>query len=196
VPSVLLDARSTHQTLSSVAPDEQGGAQAAVGHLAELGHRRIGFLQSSGRVPAAGERLAGYRAALAAHGLDYDPALVVRALDEHEGGLAAATELLARPDRPTALFCFNDRMAAGAVLAARRLGLSVPDDLSLVGFDNEQIVALLVDPPLTTVQLPHYDMGRWAMEHLLELIGDPTVRAEHYRMPCPLVVRSSAARLS
>jgi LacI family transcriptional regulator len=196
VPSVLLDARSTDQTLSSVAPDEQGGAQAAVAHLAELGHRRIGFLQSSGRIPAAGERLAGYRSALAAHGLEYEPALVARALDEHEGGLAAATELLARPDRPTALFCFNDRMAAGAVLAARRLGLSVPNDVSLVGFDNEELVALLIDPPLTTVQLPHYDMGRWAMEHLLELIGDPTVRPEQYRMPCRLVVRSSAARPS
>jgi LacI family transcriptional regulator len=193
VPAVLLDARSADPSLSSVAPDEQGGAHAAVSHLVSLGHRRIGYLQSSGGVPAAGERLAGYRAALTEHGLTYDPSLVAQAVDEYEGGLAAATAVLRPDDRPTALFCFNDRMAAGAVLAARRLGLSVPGDLSLVGFDNEELVALLVDPPLTTVQLPHEAMGRWATDHLLELIADPGVRPEQFRMPCPLVVRASTA---
>jgi LacI family transcriptional regulator len=193
VPAVLLDATSTDRTLSSVAPDEQGGAFAAVAHLAALGHRRIGFLQSQADIPAAAERLAGYRAALAAHGLPFDPALVARNAAEHDGGALAARALLDGPERPTALFCFSDRMAAGAVLTARRLGLSVPRDLSLVGFDNEELVAPLVDPPLTTIQLPHAQMGRWAMEHLLEVIADGTTRPEQYRMPCPLVERASTS---
>lgn len=193
VPAVLLDARAPDSGLSSVAPDERAGALAAVRHLAELGHRQIGFLQSSGGVPAAAERLEGYRAALEGFGITYDPALVVHEIDEYEGGAAAATQVLGRPDRPSALFCFNDRMAAGAVLAARRLGLSVPADLSIVGFDNEELVALLVDPPLTTVQLPHYEMGRWAMAHLLGIIADPGALPEQYRMPCPLVARASTA---
>ncbi|MDP3176880.1 MAG: substrate-binding domain-containing protein, partial [Spirochaetaceae bacterium] len=144
-------------------------------------------------IPAAGERLRGYMRALASRGIEFDPSLVATALDECPGGFEAASGLLGSASRPTALFCFNDRMAAGAVHAARRMGLSVPRDLSLVGFDNEELVATLTDPPLTTVQLPHYEMGRWAIEQLLELIagrGDPP---SQHRMPCPLVARGSVA---
>lgn len=194
VPAVLLDARSADLTLSSVAPDEEGGAYAATSHLLDAGHRRIAYLQSASPIPAAEERLRGYRAALAARGLAFDASLVSPGVAEHPGGFEAATVLLARPDRPTALFCFNDRMAAGAVHAAHRLGLSVPGDLSLVGFDNEELVAPLIEPPLTTVQLPHYEMGRWAVEHLLDAVsGDSAGRPEQHRIRCPLVVRESVA---
>ena len=193
VPSVLLDARSDDHTLSSVAPDEAGGARAAVTHLIEFGHRRIGYLQSDAPIPAAEERLRAYRETLAQHGIEFEASLVVEGLDEHEGGRAAAARILERPDRPTALFCFNDRMAAGAMHKAHQLGLSVPHDLSLVGFDNEELVAPLTEPPLTTVQLPHYEMGRWAVERLLQQISGEQLMPEHHRVPCPLVLRESVA---
>jgi LacI family transcriptional regulator len=188
-PAVLLDARCADPTLSSVAPDEQGGAFAATTALLDAGHRRIGYLQSDAPIPAASERLEGYRRALEAHGIALDPALIVAGVDEHPGGLAAAAELLGRQERPSAIFAFNDRMAAGAVHAAHRLGLSVPRDLSIVGFDNEELVAPLVEPPLTTVQLPHYEMGRWAVEQLLQVAAGGA--AEQHRMACQLVVRES-----
>jgi LacI family transcriptional regulator len=192
VPAILLDARSADPALSSVAPDEEDGAFAATSCLLDAGHRRIGYLQSDDPIPAAEERFRGYRAALAARGIEFDQSLVRSGLDEHAGGLAAARALLSRPDRPTAIFCFNDRMAAGALHAARRLGLSIPLDLSLVGYDNEELVALLTDPPLTTVQLPHYEMGRWAVEHLLDAVsGVAAGRPEQHRIACPLVVRDS-----
>jgi LacI family transcriptional regulator len=193
VPSVLLDARSEDEALSSVAPDETGGARAAVAHLIEAGHRRIGYLQSDAPIPAAKERLQAYRETLAQHGIEFDASLVVEGLDEHEGGYQAASRILERSDHPTALFCFNDRMAAGAIHKAHQLGLSVPRDLSLVGFDNEELVAPLTEPPLTTIQLPHYEMGRWAVEQLLHQIAGEQVAPEHHRVPCPLVLRESVA---
>jgi LacI family transcriptional regulator len=193
-PAVLLDARSASPALSSVAPDEEGGAFAAVSCLLDAGHRRIAYLQSDASVPAAEERLRGYRAALGSRGIPFDTGLVRAALDEHQGGFEAASAVLALRDRPTAIFCFNDRMAAGAARASRRLGFSIPAQLSLVGFDNEELVAPLIEPPLTTVQLPHYEMGFWAMEHLLAQVADPaSTRPEQFRMPCPLVPRASVA---
>lgn len=191
VPAVLLDCRSNDVTLSSVAPDEEGGAYSATLHLLDAGHRHIGYLQSDADIPAAAERLRGYQSALASRGIEFDPALVASGLDEFPGGVRAASALLDTPSRPTAIFCFNDRMAAGAAFAARRRGLSIPRDLSLVGYDNEELVALLTDPPLTTIQLPHYEMGRWAVIHLLEQIAGRGGTPQQYRMPCPLVVRKS-----
>jgi LacI family transcriptional regulator len=194
VPLVLLDARSDDDSLSSVAPDEEGGAYAATTHLIENGHRRIGFLENIDPIPAAIERLRGYRAALTAHGIAYEPGLVRSAFSEDVGGYAAARHLLEDPNPPTALFCFNDRMAVGAARAARDLGFAIPGDLSLVGFDNQELVAPLIDPPLTTVQLPHYEMGRWAVENLLRQMDHPgPTPVEQYRMPCPIVVRQSVA---
>lgn len=194
VPSVLLDARSETTPISSVVPDETGGAAAAVRLLVEAGHRRIGFLNSAAQVPAAGERLAGYRAELARSGIGIDPNLVADDTDEFEGGIAGAGRLLDSTDPPTALFCFNDRMAAGAIRAARERGVRVPDDLSVVGFDNQELVALLTDPPLTTLQLPHAEMGRWAVEHLLGRLGTGAHQefVEH-RAECVLIPRASVA---
>jgi LacI family transcriptional regulator len=194
VPSVLLDARSDDLSFSSVAPDEEGGAYAATRLLLDEGHTRIGFVQSEVDIPAARERLSGYQAALLSRSIDFDPNLISFGQAEYTGGQTAGRAILERADRPTALFCFNDRMAAGVAYAARHLGLSIPTDLSLVGFDNEELVAPLIDPPLTTVQLPHNDMGRWAVEHLLELIADGAAPRQQYRAPCPLVVRESVSR--
>lgn len=196
IPVVLLDARLADASLPSVVPDDHAGGRAAVAHLVGAGHRRIGMAQEVGGVPAAIERLQGYREVLAEAGIPFDAGLIAYGEGNAGGGEAAATALLGRPDRPTAIFCFNDRMAMGAYRAARRLGLTVPDDLSVVGYDDHEVIAAWVDPPLTTVRLPHREMGRWGMEHLLAIIAGavPADAAPvQMRMPCPLVVRASVA---
>lgn len=196
IPVVLLDARLADASLPSVVPDDHAGGRAAVAHLVDAGHRRIGMVQDEAGVPAAVERLQGYREVLAEAGIPFDPGLLAFGQGNAGGGEAAAAELLGRPERPTAIFCFNDRMAMGAYRAARRLGLTIPGDLSVVGYDDHEVIAAWVDPPLTTVRLPHREMGRWGMEHLLARIaGEVPADAApvQMRMPCPLVVRASVA---
>ena len=190
VPSILLDATSDDGLLSSVVPDEIGGAYNATRHLIAAGHRRVAYIQTLDDVPAAAMRLEGYRRAVESADLGFDLSLVVRSSEEPLH-MADVTRLLRRVDPPTAAFCFSDRMAAGVERVARSVGLELPTGLSLVGFDNQELVAALIDPPLTTMQLPHYEMGRWAVEHLLELIADPRTEPVHHRMPCPLVERAS-----
>ncbi len=192
-PSVLLDCRSNDTTFPSVTPDEASGAVAATEHLLAAGHRRIGYLQTKARIPAATERLEGFRAALTSRGVEFDPRLVATGIDEFSGGFEGASRLLDMPEPPSALVCFNDRMAAGAFRAAHRRGMVIPRDLSVTGFDNEELVSLFTDPALTTVQLPHYEMGYWAVNNLLgQLAGQERAGVQH-RITCPLVVRESVA---
>ncbi|HEY5836464.1 LacI family DNA-binding transcriptional regulator [Streptomyces sp.] len=196
LPFVVLDGRPSVDlpTVDWVVPDEEGGARAAVEFLIRAGHTRIGFCTVVEDIPAASERLAAYRSALLEHGLGYDPGLVARgATGDAHSGLRTARELLDRPDRPTALFCYNDRVAMGAYRAARHLGLSIPGDVSIVGFDNQENIADALEPTLTTVALPHYEMGAWAARRTLALSGSTTTESEHKRMPCHLVVRESVA---
>jgi LacI family transcriptional regulator len=196
IRAVLLGARTADASLPSVVPDEVGGARSAVETLVEHGHRRIGWVTTAEPGPATFGRLAGYRSMLEEHGLPFDPSLVSAgtAGDTHSG-VDAAGRLLDRSDRPTALFCFNDRIAMGAYRAIRVRGLRVPDDISVVGFDNMEQIAPWLDPPLTTMQLPHYEMGRWAVEHVLR---DPAVEGDgetppQCSLPCPRIERASVA---
>lgn len=194
LPTVLLDCRSVDAGVSSVTPDEEGGAKSATTHLLAAGHRSIGFLQTDADIPAATERLRGYRSALSSYGVAFDSELVATGVDEFSGGFEAASMLLESAAQPSALFCFNDRMAAGAFRAAHRRGLVVPRDLSIVGYDNEELVALFTDPALTTVQLPHYEMGYWAVSNLLGQISGKEASPAQHRISCPLVPRDSVRR--
>ena len=193
IPSVLLDARSDDPADSWVVPDEEGGGFAATSHLIDNGHTRIGYIHEENSYPAHPERFAGYRRALAEHGLDFDPALVAVDQNDPFGGTAAATRLLTLKDPPTAIQCYTDRMAMGAYRAIRRAGLSVPHDISVIGFDNQDQIAPWLDPPLTTMQLPHEQMGRWAVEHLLRVLSGEAEGPQQMRMECPLLVRRSVA---
>lgn len=193
LPSVLLDARTDDDGLSSVVPDEIGGSRAAVEELLAAGHRRIGFLNNADDIPAKPLRLVGYRTALAAYGVDFVEELVMVAPSNTRGAFAAATALLTATAPPTALFCATDLMAMGAYQAVHELGLRIPDDVSVVGFDDQELVADSLRPGLTTVALPHYAMGRWAVETLLRQIADPTLEPQHEIAGCPLVRRSSVA---
>lgn len=178
-----------------VVPDEEGGAHTAVSHLISRGHRRIGYCNvSDGRFIAADLRLQGYQRALAEAGVTPDPGLVVQAAGpDTVDGMAVALELLGREDRPTAVFCFSDKLAMAVYHAARRLGLSVPDDLSIVGFDDQHAVAEAQDPGLTTIQLPHREMGAWAARQAIGRLSAEPAPDEHHLMPCPLIERHSVA---
>ncbi|QDG65443.1 LacI family DNA-binding transcriptional regulator [Pseudarthrobacter sp. NIBRBAC000502772] len=197
VPSVLVDSVSTGGSITAVVPDEEGGARAAVGILLAAGHTRIGFLNNTDDVPATWDRLRGFRATLTEAGLDGDAAPVESEISEVQGGYEAARRMLGREDRPTGLFCYNDRMAMGAYRAAAELGLSIPGDLSVVGFDDQELIAANLYPGLTTVALPHYEMGAWAAENLIDAIEGKTDLALMALHPtildCPVVRRDSVA---
>jgi LacI family transcriptional regulator len=192
VPTVLLDCYVKDRSLISVVPDEVLGAYTAVSALISNGHTRIGYLQNREPVDAAQLRLLGYQRALAEYDLPYDPNLVTAYDDKH--GYDAAMTLLRMTDRPTALFCFNDRMAMGAYDAIRNLNLKIPADVAVIGFDNQELIAPNLYPALTTMELPHYKMGCWAVEQLLRLIENPDVQMnsfEQHKMVCPIIERSS-----
>jgi LacI family transcriptional regulator len=193
VPTVLLDSESADNAAPAVVPDEVHGARLAVGELLRHGHRRIGFLTNIDDVPATTGRLVAYQQCLAEAGIDFDPALVAADLSEAAGGYRTAKSLLDRPDRPSALFCYNDRMAMGAYRAAAELGLQIPADLSVIGFDNQVLIAENLFPGLSTVALPHYEMGAWAVDTLARLVSgeQPPPDSQPLRMPCPLVRRES-----
>ncbi len=195
VPSVLLDCFVADHSLPSVIPNEENGAYTAVSHLFERGYRRIGFLCDVDNTPAKFGRLEGYRQALADHGVSFDETLVCEAPSIQSGGYDAALVLLQRNEPPDALFCYNDRMAMGAYDALRKSALEIPSDMAVVGFDNHELIAAHLHPPLTTMQLPHYEMGEWALNHLLSLIDNPGQRKEmlpeQHILDCPLIVRKS-----
>jgi LacI family transcriptional regulator len=193
---VLLDARSNDTDVPSVVPDEVLGGETAVRELVRHGHRRIGFINNVDDIPATHGRLEGYRQALAEAGIAFDPRLVVAETASAAGAYRAALTLLQAAERPTALFCFADRMAMGVYHAAAELGLSIPADLSIIGFDNQELICDGMFPGLTTVALPHYEMGARAVAQLLALTGakgQGTGPAAQEMLPCPLVARASVA---
>ena len=175
-----------------VTNDSRGGARAAR-HLAELGHHRIAFISGPDTFRSSHERGRGFAEGLAEHGVTLDPAYIRRAAYTYESGVEAATELLALPQRPTAIFAGNDEMAIGVMKAARDAGLRVPEDLSIVGFDDLPM-ASRVWPNLTTVRLPIRDMGRMAAEKLTARSRglDPATLIQPEVDPS-LVVRDSTA---
>jgi LacI family transcriptional regulator len=198
IPVVVLDGRPADPGAQAdwVVPDERQGARDAVRHLIAAGHRRIGFCTVERYPVAATLRRQGYEDALREAGIEPDESLVATAEDAAtQDGVPPAEALLDRDDRPTAVFCFGDQIAMAFYQVAARLGLRVPDDLSIVGFDNQQFVAEALSPGLTTVQLPHSAMGAWAADRALRrALGDlDGVPAEGRLMPCPLVERASVA---
>lgn len=189
----LLDARCDDPRIPSVAPDEVQGGQAATQLLLDQGHRRIGLINNADDIPATEGRLTGYLSALREAGIEPDDDLVERGRSEASGGYAAGLALLDRSPRPTAIFCFNDRMAMGLYQAAAERGLRIPEDLSVVGFDNQELIADGLRPGLTTVALPHYEMGAWAVETLIRRLEDPDTPSEQVLLRCPVVERGSVS---
>jgi LacI family transcriptional regulator len=162
---------------------------AAVDHLVDLGHRRIALIEGPEGFRSAFERREGFLAAMARQGLTVPATARAPGTYRFDSGLAAAGQLLDAPDRPTAIFASNDEMASGAFHAARQRSLRVPDDLSIIGFDDSPIAAHIW-PPMTTVGWPVREMGRAAA---LKLIAPDDRLAQEHRFPARLVQRQSVA---
>lgn len=174
-----------------VLTDVQGG-QLAMRHLLDLGHRRIGLIKGSlSSAARAEERLIGYRQALEEASISPDSALVIDSDVTQNAGYQAMQQLLALPEPPTAVFCHNDVLAVGAMHAIRVAGLSIPDDISIVGYDDTAGSAHLM-PPLTTVRLSRKEMGRKAATILFRAIEqDEEYEPFTAEMPVRLMVRAS-----
>ena len=193
-PVVLVDAESADPIVSLVVPDEVAGAVTAVGELLGHGHRRIAFINNADPTLAATGRLEGYRIALEQAGIGVDPNLVIAVTDiGPEGGYRAARQLLELPERPTGVFCFRDLMAMGVYRAALEAGLDIPRDLSVVGFDDMELIASGLFPGLTSVALPHYEMGSWGVQQLLALMESPSRKARQVKLSGQLIRRRSVA---
>ncbi|MCX7799071.1 MAG: LacI family transcriptional regulator [Fimbriimonadales bacterium] len=175
----------------SLCADNAGGVRQAIEHLHGLGHRRIGHLEGIPGHLDGRERKEAFLEMVGELGLPLRPHWIARGNFEPVQGAEAARAVLRGEDRPTALFCANDEMAIAALAVARELGIRVPDELSIVGFDDAAN-ASLTDPPLTTVRQPSESMGAAAVRALLERIDHPD-RAGVVRFPTRLVVRGTTA---
>jgi LacI family transcriptional regulator len=192
VPFVLLDQDRDILGSTVVTASNRRGAKDAIDHLIALGHRRIGFITGTPGTSSAHERLAGYRDALFEADLPFDQALVVKGDFLELQGFRATQELLALDTRPTAIFTSADTAAFGAIRAVRAAGLRVPEDISIVGFDDIP-EASLVAPPLTTVRQPLQEMGATAVRLLRRLMDEPEATPRRTELLTELVVRESSA---
>jgi LacI family transcriptional regulator len=181
-----------NERIPAVSAAHAAGADQAMKHLLSLGHTRIAAITGPRGWKATEDRRRGYYAALAAAGIMPDPELEVESNFEITGGAAAAEHLLALHEPPTAIFCFNDNMAVGAMQTARTLGVGIPEDLSIVGFDDLE-EAEIVTPALTTIRQPLAEMGRIAVSLLMRLLDNQRLEALHVELGTRLVVRDSTA---
>jgi LacI family transcriptional regulator len=194
-PFVVVDPRTPMPPdIAAVSAAHFAGARKITGHLVELGHRRIGVMAGPDNWLASDARLAGHVSALADVGVLPDPRLVRPGEPTAQFGYDAADELLDLPDRPTALIGFNDKAAAGALAAAARRGLRVPEDLSVTGFDDIDM-AQATRPMLTTVRQPLQEMGRIAVSLLIRLLERHRLDALHIELATELIVRGSTGRV-
>ncbi|MFI8081912.1 LacI family DNA-binding transcriptional regulator [Kitasatospora sp. NPDC086009] len=193
IPFVVMDpAGDPGQDVPAVGTTNWDGGLAATRHLLDLGHRRIGLIGGPARMMCSRARADGYRAALDMAGVPYDPELVRAGDFHHESGRRVGLELLALPDRPTAVFAGNDLQALGLYEAARELGLRIPEDLSVVGFDDLPL-ARWVGPPLTTVRQPLTEMAETATRLVIDLARGVRPGTRRVDLATSLVERSSTA---
>jgi LacI family transcriptional regulator, galactose operon repressor len=193
IPLVVVDpVNLPDPDLPSVGATNWAGGLAATEHLAAQGHRRIAAITGPAEYLCSRARIDGYRSSLERAGIRYDPALVRHGDFQHEGGFLCGSELLGLPQRPTAIFAGSDQQALGVYEAARQRGLRIPQDLSVVGFDDLP-AARWVSPPLTTVRQPLAEMGRAAAAMLGELIDGVPLRSQRVELSTELVVRESTA---
>lgn len=181
--------------LASLGFDNEGAAQLATQHLLGLGHQRIGVISGlTSNNDRARSRIQGVRKALAQVGLHLPKQRLTEQAFNLEGGRLGLLKLMSARYRPTAIFCGNDLLAVGALLEAQRVGIQVPQELSICGIDNLEI-AQAINPGLTTVSLPTQDLGRMAAQHVLSAIAGDAIAAQSL-LPFELVIRGSTAALS
>jgi LacI family transcriptional regulator len=192
IPLVLLNCYTSDHAFPSVIPSEIAGGQSATKHLIEKGHRRIATILGEIWMDAASSRLEGYRRALATADIPFDQELVVQGDWSTTGGYESTRKLLALKSPPTAIFCQNDRTAVGCYDALREAGFSIPQDISVIGYDDEEISRHL-RPRLTTCVLPHRAMAQCAIERLEAPHSQARKRYPVTKIECNLVPRESVA---
>lgn len=191
-PHVLIDHQGIDETGPSVGATNWQGAYDATKYLVELGHRRIGLITGPFSMRCALERLQGYRAALNDCQIEAEESLIMEGDFFQPSGYANTARLFAQPDPPTAIFASNDVMAFGAMEAARERGLRIPEDVSIIGFDDTPQAAS-VHPGLTTVRQPLEEMGKMAASMLFSYLEDATLSTERTLLPTQLIIRQSSA---
>lgn len=190
VPVVCVDRALSDPSIDKVEIDNRRGAFDAVAHLADRGHRRIGFISGPALSSTGRERLSGYRAALTTAGITVRPELIRYGNYKQDSGRILAAELLSLAAPPTALFVANNLMTIGALEAIREKGLKIPEQIGLVGFDDVPLAAVF-QPPLTVVRQPAYDVGRRAAELLFARLADPKRPPTSLKLLPELLVRGS-----
>lgn len=193
-PMVMANEFAPELGLPTVHIDNLTASFNAVNYLHELGHQRIGCIAGPEEMPLCHYRLQGYVQALRRCGITVDPHYIARGNFTFEAGSTALEQLLALLQPPTAVFCHSDIMALGALSYAKRRGLKIPDDLSIIGFDNISL-AEFCDPPLTTVSQPRFDIGREAMLLLLNQLSGQVVDSGSRLLDCELIIRGSTSKI-
>ena len=192
MPVVVVDREIPEVAVDSVLTDNARGGAIATRHLLDLGHRRIGCVAGPSDVTPSADRVTGYTQALAERGIPVEDRFIVKGDFQYESGYRAARQLLALGSRPTAIFACNDLMAVGVISAAVEMGLWVPADLSVVGFDDVRL-ASFANPPLTTIVQPKYEMGVIAAEMLLQRIRGPDIPPRCRLLDTSLLIRRSTS---
>jgi LacI family transcriptional regulator len=190
VPLVTMDRRLVGQGLSDVTVNYATGLNQAVEHLYQLRHQKIGYIGGSSGLTISDHRLQAFVKAVERVGLKFDPKFLVTGNYRISGGEAAMAELLARKDRPTAIIAANDLTAIGALHALHKQGLSAPQDLSIIGFDDIELCDIF-DPPLTTIRLPRHEMAERFANALESSAKDPHADGKIYTVKTSLVVRGT-----
>jgi DNA-binding LacI/PurR family transcriptional regulator len=190
VPVVFLDLGSAGVCMSNLVVDYEAGIEEAIGHLVSLGHSRIAYIGGPQRLRSAARRFEAFCDSMRRHLPDPQPQMIYEADFRLHGGRSAAREMLASTERPSAVIVANDMMALGAIEEFRERGIRVPEDISIVGFDDIAFAALS-SPPLTTICLPRTELGREAVEALLATIEHPDQQGVEVRIPTHLVLRDS-----
>ncbi|MCB1441221.1 MAG: substrate-binding domain-containing protein, partial [Nitratireductor sp.] len=185
--AVLLNCHDPDGRFPSVVPAERRGGEVATKALLDAGHRRIAFISGEPWMEASDQRMEGYERALRAAGIPVDPSLVVEGNFLANGGRSATLRLLKRGVHPDAIFCANDLMAVGCYEALKERGIKVGEEIAVMGYDDQEIAQHL-HPTLSTVLLPHREMGQWAADALL---SDRDLKPEQVRLECPLIPRES-----
>ncbi|MBM6978261.1 MAG: LacI family DNA-binding transcriptional regulator [Actinomyces succiniciruminis] len=193
VPTVVVNAFTADARYSWVVPDEVAGGRAAAETLLASGHRRVAMINNRDDIPAAHGRAQGFVARCRASGIE---PVVAACMPTGRAAHDAAIRLLDAPpaQRPTGVFCFADAMAMGVYAAAAELGLRIPQDLSVVGFDDMVLINESLSPPLTSIALPHAEMAAWAVERLYGLLDNPDAQPQNLRIVGRVVERESVTR--
>lgn len=188
--TVLLNCYDAKRSLPSVLPGELVAGRTATERLIQAGRKRVALINGQEGLDASRDRMKGYRQALSSNDLAFDPDLVRPGNWEPSSGYEMTHVLMSLKEPPDAIFCANDMMAVGCFDALKELGFRVPEDVSVIGFDDREI-AQFTRPPLTTLLLPHYAMGEIAAELLIDAVGGLNSGPTQIKVECPLVERKS-----